>query len=198
MLSAYLALIDDFSDKNKFEEMYLLYRQDMYRYSLFLLRNEFDAEDAVHEAFLRFAKIFSKFSEKTCQEIKAYLVIIVRNVSYDILRYKKKTCDLTFDETFEYGGQEISLEDNFLEKFDFDCIVQKIKSLAPSYQDVMLMKINYECSLKEIAQILDISESAAQQRFHRGRVLLQKALEEGDNDEQCSHFETSTATERKA
>ena len=54
MLGFYLSLIDSDDDKNKFEQLYLTYRQDMYKIAYSILKNNADAEDAVHQAFLQF------------------------------------------------------------------------------------------------------------------------------------------------
>ena len=52
MLGFYLALLDTAEDKSRFEELYLVYRQDMYKTAFAILRSPQSAEDAVHEAFM--------------------------------------------------------------------------------------------------------------------------------------------------
>lgn len=52
MLGFYLALLDTAEEKSRFEELYLLYRQDMYKTAYSILQDSFEAEDVVHEAFL--------------------------------------------------------------------------------------------------------------------------------------------------
>ena len=52
MLGFYLALLDTAEDKSRFEELYLTYRQDMYKTAFAILRSPQSAEDAVHEAFM--------------------------------------------------------------------------------------------------------------------------------------------------
>lgn len=48
MLGFYLALLDTAEDKSRFEELYLTYRQDMYKTAFAILRSPQSAEDAVH------------------------------------------------------------------------------------------------------------------------------------------------------
>ena len=45
MLGFYLALLDTAEDKSRFEELYLTYRQDMYKTAFAILRSPQSAED---------------------------------------------------------------------------------------------------------------------------------------------------------
>ncbi len=84
MLSLYLSMLEADEDKNKFEELYMKYRNDMYNIAFSILHNCEDAEDAVHDAFVSIANNFEKINKIPCQEIKYYFVIIVRNVSINL------------------------------------------------------------------------------------------------------------------
>ena len=76
MLSIYLSVLDSDEDKSRFEVLYNLYRQSMYAIAYGILHNEFDAEDAVHESFLKIANHFEKIEEIKCPKTKAFIVII--------------------------------------------------------------------------------------------------------------------------
>lgn len=89
MLGVYLALIDEPSDKEKFTEIYNHYRDMMHRRAMSILHNTVLAEEAVQESFLKIAKNISKISSPVCSKTASFIVIIVRNTSYDILRTEK-------------------------------------------------------------------------------------------------------------
>ena len=55
MLTLYLTLLDDEEDKNLFENLYYSYRKQMITVAQSVLQDSSDAEDAVHEVFLRIA-----------------------------------------------------------------------------------------------------------------------------------------------
>lgn len=57
----YLQMIATRSDKEKFEEIYTAYRKLMLYVANEVLKNDRDAEDAVHEAFISVAKNLKKF-----------------------------------------------------------------------------------------------------------------------------------------
>lgn len=48
MISFYLSLLDTPEEKSMFEQLYRLYRQDMYKRAYGILKNKYDTEDAVH------------------------------------------------------------------------------------------------------------------------------------------------------
>lgn len=89
MLISYLALIDSDENKQKFMRLYEQYKDLMYYVANGVLHDEHLAEDAVQEAFLRIARNFSKIGDVPCHQTRNFVVIIVRNVSLNILDTKK-------------------------------------------------------------------------------------------------------------
>ena len=86
MLAIYLSMLETNEEKNQFEQLYIKYKQDMYAVAYGILKNKEDAEDAVHQSFLKIADNFSKVSQIPCHELKAYIVIICRNTAINIYR----------------------------------------------------------------------------------------------------------------
>ena len=68
----YLAAISSDEDKSKFELIYRQYRNLMYYAANQILHNSSDAEDVVHQAFLKIVEILDTISEikshKTCSQ----------------------------------------------------------------------------------------------------------------------------------
>lgn len=56
----YLQMIDTPEDRSKFEFLYMEYRGLMFHVANKILHNEQDAEDTVHQAFLKVAMIFPR------------------------------------------------------------------------------------------------------------------------------------------
>lgn len=80
MLMLYLSMLETDEDKQNFERLYIRYAQDMYAVAYNILKNKEDAEDAVHQSFLKIAENFRKISQIPCHEIKPYIVIISRKI----------------------------------------------------------------------------------------------------------------------
>ena len=104
MLAFYLTLLDTTEEKGKFEQLYLLYRQDMFKTAYSILKNDFEAEDAVYEAFIIVIKNLEKISEIKCPQTHAYLIIIVKNLALKIYNERKKR---QYDE-FDYSEMCVS------------------------------------------------------------------------------------------
>ena len=66
MVLVYLSMIEGPEDRNKFEIVYQQYKSLMYYVAYRILREERDAEDAVHNAFVRIAEHIEKISEPVC------------------------------------------------------------------------------------------------------------------------------------
>ena len=69
-------------------QVYLLYKDMLYNVSLRIIKNKQDAQDTVHDAFM---KAFQKISKlENNHNLGAWLKRIVINCSLDFLRKKKK------------------------------------------------------------------------------------------------------------
>jgi RNA polymerase sigma factor (sigma-70 family) len=87
-----------------FEEAMLPHLDAAHNLAKWLLRNEQDAQDVVQEAYLRAFRSFSGFRGTNG---RAWLLTIVRNTSYTLLK-KNHAVDLTtvFDEEIHATGHE--------------------------------------------------------------------------------------------
>lgn len=82
----YLMMIDSLEDQSKFERVYLEYKGLMYHVAYKILNNEQDAEDAVHNAFLKIAEYIERIGDPVCPKTQNYVVTIVENKAIDIYR----------------------------------------------------------------------------------------------------------------
>lgn len=98
----YLQMIESDEDKSKFEQLYIMYKGLMFHVAMKILKNEFDAEDAVHQAFLSLIENLKKKSDVKCPKTRAYIVIITERKAIDIIRSRSKLVDMEFWES-TYG-----------------------------------------------------------------------------------------------
>src|SRR5438132_7533237 len=92
------------AELTSFEAIMLPHMDAAYNLARWLLRNEQDAQDIVQEAYLRAFKSFSEFHGSNG---RAWLLTIVRNTAYTLLK-KNRAADLTitFDEEVHASGRE--------------------------------------------------------------------------------------------
>lgn len=177
----YLQMLDSEEDRSKFETLYLNYKQIMFYTANRILKDEHEAEDAVHLAFLRVIDNMDKINEEDCHKTKAFLVVITEHIAIDIYRKRKKENLISFEEVEIYvqdQNQEFGTGDSI--------IINAIEQLPLNYSTVLRLKFSQGYENSEIAQILEISEDNVRQRIARGRKKLSEIL----NNMEESNFES--------
>lgn len=164
----YLSMIDTPEDRSKFERLYIEYRDVMYHVAYKILRNEQDAEDAVHQAFVKIAEGIEKVDGTICARTQGYVVTIVENKAIDMYRYRQKhqTLELRDDDegiAITYDGP------NMLTK----CMAK----LPARYRTVLMLRHYHGLSPKEIAKKMGITEANAKKIDHRAKQQLRVLCE---------------------
>ena len=149
------------------------YRNNRYTAAFNVCKSAQDAEDVVQDTFLQYWSQKKEF--ETEQHIRAWLIRIVIN--------KAKNTTLAF-----WRRNRRSLED-YIETLTFENpesenLFEEVLKLPEKYRIVIHLFYYEDYSVREIADILKLSESNVKTRLSRGRSLLKTALkEEWENDE---------------
>lgn len=93
MLTLYLNTIDYTDDKEKFEKLYIKYRSKMYYVAMSVLHDRYDAEDALHNAFIAVAKNINKIANINSDETTAYLFRTAKNTALNVYSKKKRQAE---------------------------------------------------------------------------------------------------------
>ena len=168
MLVYYLQMLDTPEEKIRFEQIYLKYRGLMYHVADSILHDRQEAEDAVHNAFLRILKKFSKFQNTPAKDLAPQIVVIARNEAISLLRKRKDT-----DPLEDWGGFAETAE----EVSDYHALADTFTRLPQTYRAAMEMKLLLGYSDGEIAAKLGLSKKAVSVRISRGRQLLRDIVE---------------------
>lgn len=174
MLQLYLAAVDSTEDKSLIEFLYTEYKQIMYKTAMSILHNDEDAEDAVHEAFLRVIKNISKFHRYSCNENVSYLVIIVRGIALNMLAKSNNTVTLSDNIPSEEDVEaktEISIT--------YEQVVKNIESLSPALKNIATLRWVNDLSEKEISEMLDMNINTVRSSISRARAILNKTNKGG-------------------
>ena len=163
----YLAVIEGPGQKAKFETVYHQYKGLMYYVAYRILNNASDAEDAVHDAFVKIAENMEKISDPVCPKTQSYVVTIVENKAIDLYRRKQRRGALSLEET---EGLSVSPRGPL-------GLAECITKLPPNYRQVILLKYYQGFSCAEIASLLDITLSAAQKLDQRAKEKLRQIAE---------------------
>lgn len=178
MLCAYTALIDNKPLQKEFERFYIDNRRLGMGKAYELLGDISMSEDALSEAFLRLAKCFQKVHSLPYHKLQAYFVIIVRNVSVDLLRKQSRTEEVSFSEEHFAAEQTDELPDS-----DSGVLARCIGMLGDTDREILYLRFELELDYDEISRALGISVDAARHRVHHARQRLKALLEEGRGNE---------------
>lgn len=178
----FLSMVEDDVTREKLTKIYNLYRGTMIHTARGILGDS-DAEDAVSEAFIRIMRNIGKIHEIDCHETRAFIVIIVRSISLDILRKKNRLAEVSIDEQFDIGATDLTFSD-ISAKEARDLIAECINTLNTNYSDILYLAAQ-GYSRTEMGDILGISEDNVRQRLSRARKALRiKLAERGYEHEQ--------------
>jgi RNA polymerase sigma-70 factor (ECF subfamily) len=158
-----------------FEAMMLPHMDAAHNLARWLLRNEQDAQDIVQEAYLRAFKSFSGFHGSNG---RAWLLTIVRNTSYTLLK-KNRAADLTttFDEEIHTAGHESVSPATILEHSEnAQLIKEAMDELPAEFREILTLRHLEGLSYKEIADIAQIPPGTVMSRLSRAHAELKGYL----------------------
>lgn len=179
MLAAALGYVDTNEDKKHFEELYYTYRELMYNVAFNILQSPQDTEDALQDAFISIAKNFSKISEIKCPRTKGFVVIVIRNISYNMLKKRTRRREMDIDiDKFEIPDEKSLPEETALDKYGVEALEAALQQLPSKYYDIIYLISYMDCSIKEVANFLGINYENAKKRLNRAKAKLAAILKE--------------------
>ena len=155
-----------YTNEDIIDALYRLYEQSMYFEAHKILHDEYLAEDAVHEAFLRLIRNRSKIADPQSPAVRRYAYKTVRSAALDLYRAQKKQREhcLVLDEAIENTAaspEEIT-----------NLPLSLLADLPSKYAAVMRCLFLDGLNVRETAAVLKISEALVRKRCERARKLL--------------------------
>lgn len=150
--------------KEQLGELIIASEETMYRVAKSLLYNDADCADAIQEAIV---KAFSKLHTlKEDTYAKTWLIKIVMNECYAIMRKEKRIISL----------DDYQMEDQEAEQEDYSELYEAIFKLPEPVKLCVTLYYLEGYSVKEVAQILDVTESAVKNRLLKARAVLKESF----------------------
>ena len=148
-------------NKKKFSESYDEYIEPIYRYCLYRSYSKETAEDLAQETFIRAWKYLQRGGE--IKEMRPFLYQVARNLIIDFHRKNKKLLNKrSIDEMIRSNRQSLKLsyrQDQEIESRDMlKRVLERMRELPKSYQDILIMRHVDGMKIKEIAKIFKSSE----------------------------------------
>jgi RNA polymerase sigma factor (sigma-70 family) len=153
-----------------FEELYRRYADKVYRKCLSFVKDPARAEDFTHDIFLKLIIKLGTFKETA--RFSTWLYSITYNYCMDQLRSNKKRGEVYQDEELEVPD-DTDL-DRVFEEDDIEArrLNRALDHLPHEDKSLLMMKYLDELSIREIADVFKITESAVKMRLLRTREKL--------------------------
>ena len=155
------------NDRLAQKALYDKYKRAMYTLAYRIMGNFEDANDVLQEAFVKIFRGLPGFRGEST--LGAWIKTIVVRTAYSKLRKEKR-----FFEPVDNIASSMTID--WGHRLDADYLEQAIMALPEGYRSVFILIEVEGYSHKEIADLLDITESTSRSNLVKARVKLQEAL----------------------
>jgi RNA polymerase sigma-70 factor (ECF subfamily) len=162
-----------------FAQLQCLYRRRLFNTIVAITKNREDAEDALQDTFLRTYLALRHFEGRST--VYSWLTRIAINSALMIIRRRRVRGEVFFDSLSDErdGNHPLEVKDTALnpeqmwtQQQRWADVLYAIGRLEPKLQAPIQVLLARECSMREIAQTLDITVAAVKARLHRARRSL--------------------------
>ncbi|MGN1303686.1 MAG: RNA polymerase sigma factor [Oscillospiraceae bacterium] len=154
------------SDK-KLEELYRLYEKPMYHIALAILKNHYQAEDAVSDAFGRLITKLDRIGVPDSIQTKTYIIKVIKSTAISIYRKNANRVD-SLDECEEFAADSGS--DAPFAEFENKDLADKILSdMDEEDAKIVILRGREGLPYREIADIMSMNEATVRKHFERAK-----------------------------
>ena len=169
-------------DADAFEQLVLTYQTPIYNLCFRMVGNAEDAADLTQESFLKAWNHLHSFHYEAA--FSTWLYRLASNTCLDFLRSMKRhpQISLTVEDN---DGEEATLdipdlspspEEALLCAEEKALLAQAMQELEPEQRQILTLRVVYEMSYADIADVLRIREGTVKSRLSRARDALRKNL----------------------
>ncbi len=159
------------------DEMYELYYPKIYNYIYYRLLNRERTEDVVSNVFIKVVANWDSYDEAKAS-FSTWIFRIAQNTLTDHYRTNKpmaSTEELEYEGCVEFEGEE-RLEQEEMNKEVYRILL----TLKESERELIYMKYYQDMKNKQIAELMDMTETAVSTRLSRILLKLRKVMKPED------------------
>ena len=167
---AYLQAIGTPEDRDRFEALYLAYRDLMYHVAYQVLENRQDTEDAVHLAFISLAEHVEMVPTELGPRARVLAVTVAERKAIDLYRVRRRHQTVDIDEVpflYREGSPE-----------ETGTLAAAMAALPPRYRQALLLRFYLGFSGEETAALLGTTPGNLRQIVARAKKKLAAELAE--------------------
>jgi RNA polymerase sigma-70 factor (ECF subfamily) len=170
-------------DNVAFEQLVSRYDRKLFRIALRILRNSEDAQDVVQETFIKVFQNIQQFKAHSRFSTWLHRIVVNQSLMEVRKRRRKSPPENSFLDAEEEDQLPLELSDwrpnpeqQFSESELRDLLTRLLQELRPALRVVFIMHDIERQQLQEVADVLDLTLSAAKTRSLRARSYLREQL----------------------
>ncbi|WP_138416890.1 RNA polymerase sigma factor SigX [Aquibacillus sediminis] len=173
-----------------FEEIYDNYHHDLYQFLIYLVKDQYLAEDLIQEVYIKVLNSYQTFKGESSQ--KTWIFSIARHVAIDHFRKQKRKRNkiMEFFDWNEKGDlikddhaipEEIAVLNDEM-RIVYDCLDR----CSFDQKSVIILRYIQSFSIQETADALGWSVSKVKTTQHRAMKVLKQKLNESNREEESN------------
>lgn len=173
--------------EERFEELYMKYKNIVYRTSLHYTKNAHEAEDITQKIFCH---LFEYLDYVNDDNLEGYLVTTARNLSFNWLRDTKREREgVCFEDLTDDSLKIQSAEHTYLQKEKDENVMEFSSELLrcvyeenESWYHIIYLIYGLGVSCEDAAKMLKISKSVLYSKLYRAKKWIKKHFHEKFKD----------------
>lgn len=162
------------------EMLYDRYEQRIYKIAYSVLKDSYQAEDAVSETFIKVIKNVRNIWTMDQKRMDSYITKLARNTAVDQYRKNKRETSRVVSADAETdrdsGISHNPIEDMIVALGSSQRVRELVDLLPDKYRQVIICIVFHELSGRETALMLGIGEGTVRKRYERAKKILKKKL----------------------
>ena len=154
--------------EQQFDYVYNEYAKELFNIAYGYTHNRDDSIDIMQNAYVTLLESNKTFESN--EHIKYFLIRVTINESLDLLKSSHKK-NVIRNNDFVVNSPEIKKEE-----LPYD-LSEIVNTLPEKYKTIIILHYYDDMKIKDISNVLKISESAVKKRLERARNIMKKKLE---------------------
>jgi len=156
------------------DQLMLTYGKDVWNYAYFLTRRRDLAEDITQDVFVKVYRNMNTF--RGTSSVKSWLFSIARHTALDYMKsaWMRK---VTLLPSWFRREAHPSAESEWLCREEQREVWQAVMELPRKQREPLLLYAHYKFSIREIAELLHLTEGTVKSRLHRARAAMNRRLD---------------------
>ena len=154
--------------ERQFDYVYNEYAKELYNIAYGYTRNRDDSIDIMQNAYVVLLESNKKFESN--EHIKYFLIRVTVNESLDLLKSASKK------RVIKNNDVVVNFPETKKEELPYD-LSEIVNTLPEKYKTILILHYYDDMKIKDISNVLKISEPAVKKRLERARNLIKEIIE---------------------